>query len=73
MKRVKATIEVLVDVDGWFDKYDWMGRNNDKKPTKKDELEHYKDTLQDYEIFMNNNQEYKVISVKETKQERFKW
>lgn len=74
MKRVKATIEVLVDVEDWVgsikeDAWDY----DQKKMTKKEVLAELKEDLQDREILMNNIDEFKVIEVKETKQEKFKW
>ncbi len=74
MKRVKATIEILVDVEDWVgsikeDAWDYK----QKKITKKEVLSKLQEELQDKEILMNNFDEFKVISVKETKQEKFKW
>jgi len=67
MKRVKATIEVLVDVEGWDEDYDRKHWNKAHK------LDWIKEELQDLEILSNNLNQYKVISVKETKQKEFNY
>jgi hypothetical protein len=75
MKRVKVTIEVLVDVENWIDdeyRQEYKEETGSKM-TKQAELDEIKDRVQDLEILSNNLKDYKVISVKETKQEKFKW
>ncbi len=69
IKNVKLTVEVIVDVENWYNDI----KKEKKYTTKNEILENIKDQFQDLEIMSNNLREYKVIDIKPTKQTEFKW